>query len=264
MDLNIKNEYSKLIKVIMAPVENKYSNQQKKIIDIFNKYNIKVIMTNNCKEAKYQMFTRDPFIVIDDKIIISYMKEKIRRLEINNINNILNDIDDSKKIYLKNDTYVEGGDIIIHNDTIFVGQDGNRTNKKGLDFLYKYFGGKFKIIPLNMINPDEYIPWVHLDCLFNPISNDVALIYDKGFDIKSLNILKKYFKTLVYVSSKEQKELAINVLSIGNNVIIMQQRHNSLIKKIRKQGFLVETLDLYDSIDEQGFVRCLTCPIERK
>lgn len=264
MNLNIKNEYDKLIKVMLAPVETRYLNQQKQLLDIFNKYNIEVIMTNECKEAKYQMFTRDPFIVIDDKLIISYMKEKIRRIEISSINDIINDIDKSKIIFLNEEVFIEGGDVIVHNDIIFVGQNGNRTNKNGLNFLYERFGDKFKIIPLYMINPDNHIPWVHLDCLFSPISCDTALVYEKGFDKQSLNMLKNIFKNIIYVSEKEQSELAINILSIGNNVIIMQQRHNFLIKKIKEYGFSIEEVNAYDSISEQGFTRCLTCPLERQ
>ena len=38
MNLNIKNEYEKLIKVMLAPVETRYLNQQKQLLDIFNKY----------------------------------------------------------------------------------------------------------------------------------------------------------------------------------------------------------------------------------
>lgn len=264
MNLNIKNEYSKLLKVLLAPVEKKYVDQQKQLINILNKYDVEVLMSDKCETAKYQMFTRDPFIVIGNKIVISYMKEEIRRLERNTIEKILNKIDNSKIIFLADDVMIEGGDVIVHNNVIFVGINGKRTNEKGIKFLKTEFGDKYTIIPLSMINPDKYIPWIHLDCLFNPISSDVALIYKDGFDKKSLNILQEKFEKLIYVSDLEQSELATNVLSIGNNTIIMQARHINLINKVESMGFNVETIDKYDTIKEQGFTRCLTCPLERK
>lgn len=192
------------------------------------------------------------------------MKEKIRQLEVNTIEDILPCINNSKKLFLQKDVIIEGGDIIIHNDIIFVGQNGNRTNKKGLEYLKSVFGKTHKIIPLYMINPNPYIPFVHLDCLFNPISFDVAIIYANGFKKESLNTIKNYFSELIYVSKKEQDELATNVISLGNNTVIAQKRHNKLINKLKALGFEIEMMDIYDTIKDTGYNRCLTCPLERK
>lgn len=264
MRLNIKNEYDKLVKVVLAPVEKEYLEQQKQLLAILKKYNVEVIMLNKCEDAKYQMFTRDPFIVIDNKLIISYMKENIRRAEINTIKEYLNKIDNSMKIFLHKDTFIEGGDIIVHKNIIFIGQNGNRTNEQGLKFLKKTFEPKYKVIPLFMINPNKNIPWIHLDCLFNPLSSDTAIIYKNGFKEESFNILKKLFTNLIYINDKEQSELATNVFSLGNKTIIMQKRHNELIKKIKNYGFSVEIMDRYETIKELGYTRCLTCPLERE
>ncbi len=264
MELNINNEYDKLTKVVLAPVSNEYIKQQNQLIDILERYNVEILMAKKCEQAKYQMFTRDPFMVIGDKILINYMKENIRQLEINTIEDILNNIDNSKKIYLKEDIIIEGGDIIVHNNTIFVGQSGNRTNKKGLEFIKNMFGDKYNIIPLYMINPSQYIPFVHLDCLFNPISNDTAIVYKNGFDGDSFNKLNDFFPNLIRVNKNEQDELATNVISLGNKTVIVQKRHVKLVDKLKKNGFIVETMDIYDTVKETGYNRCLTCPLERK
>ena len=264
MILNVKNEYNELKNVLLGPVEDKYKKQQQELINIFKKYNINIFMTDYCESTKYQMFVRDPFIVIDNKILLCNMKEEIRKNELKTINKLLTKINNDNIMKMDNDIYIEGGDIIIHNNILFVGQNGGRTNKKGVDYLIKFFSDKYQIITLNMINPDNYIPWVHLDCLFNPISSNTALVYENGFDEESLLLLKKYFDNIIYINKKEQSELAINVFSIGNNIVIMQKRHDSLIKKVMELGFNVEIINIYDSINEKGFTRCLTCPLERK
>ena len=262
MKLNIKNEYSVLKKVLIAPTTQEYINQQKQLIEILNKYNVKIIMAKECKDAKYQMFIRDPFIVIGEKIIICSMKEDFRKKEVNAIDGLLKTIDDSKKIKLKENIIIEGGDVIIHNGVIFVGQNGNRTNKEGLDFLKRTFP-QYKVISLNMINPNNNMPWIHLDCLFNPINFDTAIVYKDGFDKKSFNILKENFSNLIFLSKEEQDELATNVFNLGNKTVIMQKRHERLIKEIKSLGFNVEIMDIYDTIYETGYNRCMTCPIER-
>ena len=37
MRLNVKNEYDKLTKVLLAPVDEEYSSQQKQLLDILKK-----------------------------------------------------------------------------------------------------------------------------------------------------------------------------------------------------------------------------------
>lgn len=263
MNLNVNNEYDKLIKVVLAPVNSEYLKQQKQLLSIFDKYNVEVLMTKKLYDSKYQMFTRDPFIVIGDKIVLSYMKESIRQLEIESIKEILEQIDDLKKIYLPKNVIVEGGDVIVHNNIIFIGRNGNRTNENGIKFIESMFGNEYSVVSLGMINPIKYVPFVHLDCLFNPVSSDTAIIYEAGFDKTSLKKIKKHFKNLIYVDRKEQEELATNVFSLGNNTIIAQKRHKKLIKNLKNFGFFVETMDRYETIKETGYIRCLTCPLER-
>lgn len=264
MKLNVINEYNSLKSVLLAPVDSEYLKQQEELIKIFDKYQVKVIKTSYCDGAKYQMFVRDPFIVIGDKLILCNMKEEFRKQELKTLEQILKKIDSSNIIKAEDDTFIEGGDVIIHNDIIFVGQNGGRTNKKGLDFLKKYFSNKYKIVSLNMINPDPYIPWIHLDCLFNPISIDTAILYEEGFDEKSLKILNKLFPNKLLVTKNEQEELATNLISLGNKTIIMQERHGRLIILLKELGFNVEEVHNYNTIKEIGFNRCLTCPLERK
>lgn len=264
MNLNIINEYDKLTKVILAPVSDDYLKQQQELINILKKYNVEILMTKKDDKAKYQMFTRDPLVIIKNKVLINYMKEEFRQIEIPTYQEILDKIPNDKKIYLDKSIILEGGDIIIHNDIIFIGQNGNRTNKEGISYLKKLFKDEFKIIPLNMINPSKFIPFVHLDCLFNPVSNDTGIIYEKGFTKESLDIIKSLFPNLIYINDQEQDELATNVVSLGNKVVIVQKRHINLIERLNNLGFITETISTYDTVKETGYSRCLTCPLERK
>ena len=263
MKLYVNNEYSLLKRVLLAPVEDNYLDESRELKDILNNYSINIEESKYSNNCKYQMFVRDPFIVIDDKILLCYMKEEFRREELDTINNLLNKINSNSIIKVPKDVYLEGGDVLLYNDTIFVGINGGRTNDKGVEFLKKNFL-EHNIVPLKMLNPDKNIPWIHLDCLFNILSNDTVLIYKNGFDRDSLNLLNNYFSKLITVNKKEQEELACNVISLGDNTIVMQKRHKRLINILKKNNFKIELMNYYNTIDEVGYLRCLTCPLERK
>lgn len=263
MRLNIKNEYDSLKKVILGPVSEEYLDQQKEMIELLKKHQVEILITDFCEETKYQMFVRDPFVVIGNKIILCNMKEDIRKKELKTMKPILKKLKESNILKTNEDTLIEGGDIIPHNDKIFVGQNGNRTNLKGMEFLQKHFENKYEIIPLKMINPDSHIPWVHLDCLMNPISSDTVILYPEGFDQESLKIIKKIFPNQIIVNKQEQEELATNVISLGNKTVMVQSRHTRLIGILKEKGFQVEEMNHYETIKETGYNRCLTCPLER-
>ena len=44
----------------------------------------------------------------------------------------------------------------------------------------------------------------------------------------------------------------------------MQKRHSRLISILKKYGFKIEIMTKYNTIKETGYIRCLTCPLERK
>ena len=86
----------------------------------------------------------------------------------------------------------------------------------------------------------------------------------EGFTKESLSIIEKLFPNLISITTQEQDELASNIISLGNKVVIVQKRHNRIIEELTNLGFTIETMDIYDTIEEIGYNRCLTCPLERE
>ena len=81
--------------------------------------NIEVIELDSIKDCN-QIFARDIGFVIDDFFFISNILPH-RQNEINGLKSILNMIDKEKIIRLKDDIHVEGGDIIVAKDKLYVG-----------------------------------------------------------------------------------------------------------------------------------------------
>jgi len=263
-NIYINNEFTKLKRDLLVPVAEKtFSSQQNSLTDILLKYNVEIIWADIIPDAKYQLFIRDPFMVIGDTLVVSYMKEKERQSELSGAKVLLRDIEPSKIIFTPHDIVIEGGDVIPHFEKLFVGQEGMRTNKAGFDFLKRGFNSVFSVIPIFMEFDQKKKPWLHLDCVFNPIWHDTAIVFPDGIRPESLLLIGSLFPNIIRITEKEKNELATNVFSLGNKIIIVQERHARIIEELKKKGFTVETMKFYETIEFDGYNRCMTCPIER-
>lgn len=262
--LNINNEFTKLKSVLLVPTtEKEFLSQQKSFTNILLKHNIEIIWADIIPNAKYQLFIRDPLMVIGDKMVVNYMKEKDRQSELAGANVLIQDIDPSKIIFTPHDIVIEGGDVIPHLKNLFVGQEGMRTSNTGLEFLKQEFNNDFNVVPIYMEFDKVKKAWLHLDCVFNPIWYDTAIIFPDGIKQESLLLIESIFPNIIIITEKEKDELAANVFSLGNKTVILQARHTRIIKELENQGFTVEIINFYDTIKYDGYSRCMTSPIER-
>jgi len=244
--------------------EGSIVTQQKELVSILEKYGVDIIWAEDVPGSKYQIFTRDPFIVIDDKFILSHMKERERQSEPEGAKLLLDTVDPVKKICSPQDAIVEGGDIIPHGDKLLIGQDGLRTNKNGFEFIKKHFENKFDIIPIYMQENMKDRSLMHLDCAFSPVWYDTMLVAPDGIRDKSLYTLQEIFPNIITVSKRQCDELGVNVISLGDKTVIVQKRHKKIINNLESKGFNVEVINSYASADLEGFSRCMTCPLERE
>ena len=205
--LNVNNETSRLLAVVLGTAKSngptpklKECYDPKSRQNILNKtYPTEIDMINELNQfeqvlLKYQIdvkrpeiidnynqiFTRDIGFVIDDYFIISNILTE-RSKEISAITKVIDLIPKNKIIELPEDCHVEGGDVILHNDYIFIGTyDGNdysnfktaRTNHQAIKFLTEKFIEK-KIISFELIKSDlePTKNALHLDCCLQPVGN---------------------------------------------------------------------------------------------
>ena len=248
----------------MSP-EEKVAEQQRIFANILQNHGVNIVWADAIPSAKYQLFTRDPFMVIDDTFVVNHMHESPRSGEHIGAYQLLKTIDPSKVLHTPKDAIIEGGDVIPHDHRLFVGQDGMRTDSAGLEFIKRKFGDKFDVTPIH-IHPSMEANWLrHLDCMFNPVSEDTALVAPTGLKDKSLYLLEYIFQNIVEASEQERNELGTNVFSLGNKTVVVQERHGNIIRGLRDKGFAVETINSYATTEGMdGYSRCMTCPLERE
>ena len=138
-----------------------------------------------------------------------------------------------KIINLPETAHIEGGDVIVWNNFIFVGtcfsEDYRnfktaRTNEYAIEILKEYFPKK-RIIDLELKknDTDPFQGILHLDCTFNPVGKDKCIIYKDGFvDESDYGLLIDIFgeENCFHVTKQEMFEMNPNIFSISPEIVV--------------------------------------------
>lgn len=241
---------------------------------IFQKYEVTVYRPEVI--ANYnQIFTRDIGFVIGDVFIKSnILPERVHELDA--IQYIIDQINPVKVVTPPEEVHIEGGDVMLWNDYIFIGTyKGSdykdyitaRTNAAGVQFIKELFPNKkvkeFDLIKSKIEARDNAL---HLDCCFQPVGKDKGIIYKRGFrEEADYLFLVKLFgeENLFHITRKEMYHMNSNVFSIDTNVVVSEEQFSRLNKWLKKQGFIVEKIPYAEIAKQEGLLRCSTLPLIR-
>ena len=282
MKVNINNEYDKLKSVVVSsaeyydpntlalnnetikyyalkgnvPTKEDILKEQKEFWQVLKNYGIKLFIAESVPHAKGAMFTRDLAFVIGNNFFISSMRKENRRPAIIGWEKIINDINPQNVIKINSNLFLEGGDVLVDGNTIFVGIS-ERTTIESVKYLKESLGNEYEVIPL-YLKPK----FLHLDVVFTIINPNLALIYKDGFEKSSLELLKKY--KMIELTEKEQFQLGTNVFVLDRKTIIVNSKHERIISEIKKHDLDVIEIDFSETAKDGGAFRCTTCPLERE
>ena len=303
MELHVTNETARLREVVLGlpwsngptpALENTYDSksyesvlkgvypEEKDIISemnafeaILGKYDVKVYRPALVPDCN-QVFARDVGFVIDDKIIVSNIIPD-RQEEIDAYGFIYQQIH-YKNIYnLPETVHVEGGDVVLYGNYIFLGQydfhdyaslKTARTNRLALDYLRMIFPTK-TIVPLNLrkSDTDPYEGILHLDCTFMPVGRDKAIIYREGFmnPRDAAHLVDLFGPENVFELTKEEMYwMNSNIFSISEDVVVTEEHFTRLNEHLRNVwGMTVETVPYREISKMGGLLRCSTLPLRR-
>jgi N-dimethylarginine dimethylaminohydrolase len=173
--------------------------------------------------------------------------------------------------------HIEGGDVMLWENYIFVGTyKGSdykdyitaRTNIQGVEYLRKLFPNKivkeFDLVKSKIEARDNAL---HLDCCFQPVGKDKAIIYKRGFrEEADYLFLEQLFgiDNLFHIKRKEMYHMYSNVFSIAPDVVVSERKFHRLNKWLRKNGFTVEEIPYAEIAKQEGLLRCSTLPLIRE
>jgi N-dimethylarginine dimethylaminohydrolase len=227
--------------------------QHREFVRTLESNGIEVVLLPYHKKFPEQVFTRDIGFTLGQTIFVAKMAHDIRIGEEDVLKQWLDD-EEMSYFNLAEDR-IEGGDVIVDGKTIYVGLS-NRTHQEAVEHLQSLLiQYDVKAIPFK----EKYL---HLDCVFNVISPDAALIYRPALTKEDIDLFSSRYE-LIDVSEEEQFTLGTNVLCIGNKKILSLPINKQVNEKLRSRGFEVIEVDITEIIKSGGSFRCCTLPILR-
>lgn len=273
-----KNAYDpKSLEHILAgtyPLEKEMVAEMESFARVLEKYEVKVYRPEIIENYN-QIFTRDIGFVIDDFFIKANILPD-RDFEFAAIQSVVNQINPDKILIPPPEVHIEGGDVILWNNYVFIGTykgadysqiQTARTNLQGVEYIKKMFPEKivkeFDLIK-STVNARENA--LHLDCCFQPVGNNKGIIYPNGFINKSdYQYLVNLFgeENLFHITQEEMYWMYSNVFSIAMDVIVSERNFTRLNHWLRSHGFIVEEISYAEISKQEGLLRCSTLPLER-
>lgn len=257
------------------PIEEDMVKEMDAFEAVFKKYNITLYRPDVLKDCN-QIFSRDIAFVIEDRFVKANILPD-RAKEFHAIKYIIDKIDPTKIIYPPDEVHIEGGDVMPWKDYIFVGTyTGNdyqnyitaRTNKEAVAFLRNQFPEKkIKAFELRKSNTNAKENALHLDCCFQPIGKDKAILHKNGFLIEDeYKWLLNYFgkENVFEITADEMYQMFSNVFSISSEVIVSEKSFTRLNNWLREKGFKVEEIPYKEIAKQEGLLRCSTLPLIRE
>ena len=300
--LNIKNETSRLRAVVLGiansnggipkvedcydpksiqhvlagtyPKEEAMVLEMEAVAAVLEKYEVAVFRPDVIKNYN-QIFSRDIAFVIDDKLVKANILPD-RDQEIEAIPAVISKIDKKNIIKLPEECHVEGGDVMPWNEYLFVGTYSGedyseyitaRTNVDAVIALQEFFPEKtVKSFELRKHNTDPKENALHLDCCFQPIGKDKAILHKNGFLVeKEYEWLLDFFgkENVFEIDKEEMFSMSSNIFSISEEVIISEKNFTRLNTWLRANGFTVEEVAYAEIAKQEGLLRCSTMPLIR-
>ena len=303
LELNIKNETSRLRAVVLGsainngptpkleeaydpkslehilagtyPIEKDMVNEMEAFNTVLKKYDVTVYRPEMIENYN-QIFTRDIGFVIDDVFVKSNILPD-RERELDAIQYIIDQINPKKVVRPPEEVHIEGGDVMLWNDYIFIGTyKGSdykdyitaRTNVQGVQYIKDLFPNKivkeFDLVKSKIEARDNAL---HLDCCFQPVGNDKGIIYKNGFREEAdylflVNLFGK--ENLFHITRDEMYNMNSNVFSIDTNVVVSERNFTRLNNWLRANGFVVEEIPYSEIAKQEGLLRCSTLPLIRE
>lgn len=302
LELNIKNETSRLRAVILGtaksnggvpnvedcydpksiehvlsgtyPKEDDMILEMDAVAEVLKKYNVQVFRPDVI-DSYNQIFSRDIAFVIDNTFIKSNILPD-REREYIAIENIISQVNSENIEVLPEECHIEGGDVMPWNEYIFIGTySGNdypnfitaRTNIEAVKALQELFPHKkVKSFELRKSNTNAKENALHLDCCFQPIGKDKAILHKNGFLVESeYEWLVNFFgkENIFEITKDEMYHMNSNIFSISEKVIISEKNFTRLNTWLRENGFIVEEVPYAEIAKQEGLLRCSTLPLIR-
>lgn len=228
-------------------------HQWEQLVEIIRGTGVEIVTVEFPADAPQELiWTRDEFILINDRIVLSNFTHDIRKAETPYY----------EAWFAKNNlrteragATLEGGNIILHGGRHYVGV-GYRGTAVACKQLERQLG--IEIVALEVTSNDFF----HIDLALLTIDSENAFYYPPAFTTRSIDTITSQIKNLHELTEAEMTGYCANSIVIGNLVII-QSGNPSFKAKLENLGKQVHEVDVseFKNIGGGG-IHCLTNVLE--
>ncbi len=221
-----------------------------------------------------QAFPRDPILVIGNRLIETAMYGPYRRKERFAIRRGLADRLTASGTAIVSlpepipgpegshgfppGAYLEGGDVFLLGQDIYVGLTGNASSIEGVRSLQAILGPGYRVHPIRL-SPK----FLHLDCVLSTPRPGLALVCKEGFVDGLPSFLSGWNLIDISADDAEQK-LATNVLVLDENTVLVASETPTVAEALSRAGQQVITAPFAAVFMWGGAFRCWHHPLIRE
>lgn len=263
-------------------VQMAWEQEREQLEQLLKRYGVEVLRPRKLTEDEKlaagsdgysNFFVRDPFFTVGNCVIEGSLRFLHRRNEVLPVRDIFlekiypedciyvatprPEITNREDISLGNGPFLEGGDVLVLNKHIFVGNSGLASNRLGASWLEKLMAPHGYSVETVHLHPDI----LHLDCALGLVKEKLMVICEEAFLDGIPSVLRDWKKIPVTLS--EAKNLATNGLPISSETYITDPAFSHIGEQIEKEGVKVEYIDFKISRNFGGSFRCSTQPFLR-
>lgn len=204
-----------------------------------------------------QLFTRDVGFVVGTTLFLANPERSDRRREVASLAPVAARCDDVVRL---REGVIEGGDVAVVPGAVLVGL-GEKTEPAALRELAAALAERDvrkEVVPVELAMEGV----IHLDCVFNALAPDLALVFPPAIATASLAALHQRFD-LIEMSLAETCDVRVNALSLGPRSVVLHTGSGRLAAILGRRGFETIALDFDEVGKAFGAFRCTTLPLRR-
>lgn len=280
----VDSETAKLEDVLLGPIDNlkeilptnsmnkkllregrkldvaKANDQYKGVVDCFEDAGVTVHTTPADKDLPLQIWARDGSFMTPWGMIVGQMAQWWRRGEYGPVIDFCSQ--ENIPIYEKVTAgCYEGGDfVIVKPGHLLLGYSGERSQEQGALQIKEWFeaeGWDVKLMPI-----DAY--FVHADVLCAMLTDSLAAVCLDAVDDNVVNWLRGLGIDIIDVPFRYINSLGINVVSFGEDRVLMPKQSTFLADKCRALGLKVYDPDVSEITIVGGGIHCMCLPLKRQ
>lgn len=269
MKIYRKNQYDEIKSYLVCyPVNFRITDRNNESFNkinyemLYNQYNgfINSIVEEGIKpkfidisDFTQQIFTRDIGFVINDLFFICKMNEKCRNGETEPLKRLLqeNNID-----YYEMQNNIEGGDLNLHGNEIFVGIS-SRTTIEAAEELQKVLDNRkfnIRVVPIYFDSAK-----LHLDCVFNTLDKDSCVVSPYVYNIDDIEL---YIKNIYEITKEDADNLGTNFIYLGKKKLLTSNLRVS--KFLKEKGYDTKFIKYDEVMKAGGSLSCSTLELIRE